>query len=122
MKDKFAPDEFRSWVEWIRQRLPEGNIPGISSYHWDNMGAQQVPPWSNFVWTYYDGFDSGYDPTIIDWLAQECLANSNELACRFTGLRYLYELSHYDFENRNLIKADAEAAETQRKYLGEKHL
>lgn len=45
MNDKFTPDAFRSWVKWTRQRLPvEGEIPGISSYHWENMKAKHAHP------------------------------------------------------------------------------
>ncbi len=120
MKDKVTKGEFRSWVEWTRERLPaEGDLPGIASYHWDKMRAKQAAPWSNFVWTYYHDFDSGYDPTIIDWLAQECLANPDELAYRFTALRYLYELSHHDYENLSVINADAEFAETRGRFLSD---
>ena len=94
MKNKFTPDEFRSWVEWTRQRLPaEGDIPAILGDEWNNIRENQSPPWFDSIWSHYEDFDSRHDPDILNFIANESVLNPDDLACRFTALRYLYELS-----------------------------
>jgi len=120
MKNKFTPDEFRSWVEWTRQRLPaEGDIPAILGDEWNNIRENQSPPWFDSIWSHYEDFDSRHDPDILNFIANESVLNPDDLACRFTALRYLYELSQFDYANCSLIRADAEFASTQKGFLGD---